>query len=188
METEARRRSNLPVLWQQRPDSNSGCAFSHYRVLPLRLKFLFLWNGRSYPLLQLWRGMDNVCTTSGQANRCSRCSYYGRGVQTPGPSSILGVPAGVSSGGLSSELRVAGTVLDSTEKSVFSPRLKSQLGFPGPGAPATLPVSLSIAPNLPPHVGKSEKFQISACRKLSFSWDSNYLYFYWQKSLATSTS
>lgn len=89
--------------------------------------------------------------------------YYGRGVQTPGPSSILGVPAGVSSGGLSSELRVAGTVLDSTEKSVFSPRLKSQLGFPGPGAPATLPVSLSIAPNLPPHAGKSEKFQISAC-------------------------
>lgn len=64
--------------------------------------------------------------------------------------------------GLSSELRVGGRVLDSTEKSVFSPRLKFQLGFPGPGAPATLPVSLSIAPNLPPQAGKSEKFQISA--------------------------
>lgn len=58
--------------------------------------------------------------------------------------------------GLSSELRVGGRVLDSTEESVFSPRLKFQLGFPGPGAPATLPVSLSIAPNLPPHAGKSE--------------------------------
>lgn len=65
-------------------------------------------------------------------------------------------------GGLSSELRAGGRVLDSTEESVFSPRLKSQLGFPGPGAPATLPVSLSIALNLPPHAGKSEKFQISA--------------------------
>lgn len=98
-----------------------------------------------------------------QANRYSRCGYYGRGVQAQAPPRSWGYQLESAVGGLSSELRVGGRVLDSTEKSVFSPRLKSQLGFPGPGAPATLPVSLSIAPDLPPHAGKSEKFQISAC-------------------------
>lgn len=69
--------------------------------------------------------------------------------------------------GLSSELRVGGRVLDSTEEPVFSPRLKPQLGFPGPGAPAISTCQpFHCLLNLPPHAGKSEKFQISA-RKYS---------------------
>lgn len=78
-------------------------------------------------------GKDNVCTTSGQANRCSQATMV-QGFRPQAPPRSWGYQL-ESAVGLSSELRVGGRVLISTEEPVFSPRLKSQLGFPGPGAP-----------------------------------------------------
>lgn len=65
-----------------------------------------------------------------------------------------------SAGGLLYELQV-GQGLGSTGELVFSPRLRSHLASQALEATVILPVSLSIALNLPSHPGKSGKFQAS---------------------------
>lgn len=52
LKTETRRGSDLPELIQQSPDSNLGCAFNYYLVLPLSLSFLFCEMGEVIPTLE----------------------------------------------------------------------------------------------------------------------------------------